>query len=301
MNNPYRYHAFGLHIASDFFVASMPPEEGEHEPDVRIVRADLSGYGISFDQCVIKKSEHRFGFERAGVFRVTGGSLIEADPLPGCTGQHLGVFLMGSCMGAILHQRGFMPLHGSCVTDGVRSILITGDSGAGKSTLAAEFLRRGWKLLTDDVSAVYDVETAPMVRSSYPSQKLWQDALDHYERPDSDVHSLYFSENREKFGVDVRRFFLDGSAPLSMVVRLIPADAACSVSPIEGMAKVDQLVRNTYRSYMIAPKDLQRHFQRCVTLSTKLPMALAVRENGKQCAGELYEHITKYMEEHCHD
>ena len=301
MNEEPGFRAFGLNIDSAFFVASIPASAEQVQPDVRIVAADLSQYQIPNGQCIIKRGEHRFGIEGAGVFRVTGGDLIEADPAPECTEAHLAVFLMGSCMGAILHQRGYMPIHGSCVTDGRRSILITGDSGAGKSTLAAEFLRRGWRLLTDDVSAVYDVETVPMVRSSYPSQKLWQDALERYERPDSDVHSLYFNENREKFGVDVRRYFHEGSAPLTMVVRLIPADAPCSVSPIRGMARTDQLMRNTYRSYMIPPKDLQRHFQRCVTLSGKIRMALAIRENGKQCAASLYERITDYLEEENHD
>ena len=211
------------------------------------------------------------------------------------------MYLMGSCMGAILVQRGFMLLHGSCVTDGRRSVLITGDSGAGKSTLAAEFLKQNWKLLTDDVTCIFDRDGVPMVQSSYPSQKLWQDALDHYDKTDNDIHSLYFSEDREKFGVNVSDSFLDGVRPLSMVVRLIPADHPTGLSSIEGMAKVDQLMRNTYRLFLIEKRHLQRHFQRCVTLAGKLPMALAIRENGKQCAAILYDKITAYMEENCHD
>ena len=64
---------------------------------------------------------------------------------------------------------------------------------------------------------------------------------------------------------------------------------------------MDQLLRNTYRSRMIEEVNRPRHFQRCVTLSTKLPMALVIREEGKQCAEELYERITKYLEEQYHD
>ena len=60
-------------------------------------------------------------------------------------------------------------------------------------------------------------------------------------------------------------------------------------------------MRNTYRMYLIEKRHLQRHFQRCVNLSTRIPMALAVRENGKDCAPVLYDMITKFMEEHCHD
>ena len=67
------------------------------------------------------------------------------------------------------------------------------------------------------------------------------------------------------------------------------------------MTKVDQLMRNTYRSFMIAPHDRPRHFQRCVTLSTKIPMALAIRENGRQCAETLYTMITDYLGGMNHD
>ena len=207
MNEFCLLQAFGLSIASEFRITGIPEASDTSDTDVQIRRADLASYAIPDNCYQIKQGDIRFSYNNTGQFRVTNGTLIEVDPDPACTESHLGVYLMGSCMGAILHQRGFMPLHGSCVTDGSRSILITGDSGAGKSTLAAEFLSRGWKLLTDDVSAVFDVDTMPKVQSSYPSQKLWQDALDRYERPESDVHSLYFTDAREKFGVDVSRYY----------------------------------------------------------------------------------------------
>ncbi|MBQ7229309.1 MAG: hypothetical protein IJX04_00205 [Oscillospiraceae bacterium] len=293
------YKAFGLIIESDFVIAQIP-ETDCREADVRIVRSDLSG--LSSEECQFLRENAVYArVAGVAVFRITNGNLIQVDPEPDCSETRLGVFLMGSSMGAILHQRGCIPLHGSCVTDGQRSILLTGDSGAGKSTLAAEFLRRGWKLITDDVSALYDIDGVPTVQSSYPSQKLWQDALDRYERPESDIHSLYFTDSREKFGVDVSRFFFDGRAPLSMVVRLLPHAPMCALKPIEGMTKVDQLMRNTYRANMIEQKNLQRHFQRCVTLSTKIPMAVVTRTDGQDCAAKMYELITDYLEEQNHD
>jgi hypothetical protein len=227
-----------------------------------------------------------------GTFRITEGKLVEVDPRQSCTLSQLGVYIMGSCMGAVLHQRGLMPLHGSCVTDGAHAVLITGESGAGKSTLAAEFLSRGWKLLTDDVCAVSDPEGAALIQPSYPSQKLWQDSLDHYGRPESDIHSLYFSEEREKFGVDVRRYFHSGTAPLSMIVQLIPTEDPCSISQINAFTAIEQIMRNTYRLFMIPREYQQRHFQRCATLAGKIPMMLLTRQNGVQCADKLYTLIS---------
>ncbi len=297
--NTYLYKAFGLRIKSEFPIDQLP-QLPDGDADVCIVRADLKGLTQIQRTTPTSNSVFFKGMEQ-GLNYVTDGKLIQVDPFERYSPSKMGLYLMGSGMGAIMIQRGFMLLHGSCVTDGRHAILITGDSGAGTSTTAAEFLRHGWKLLTDDVTAVFDVDGMPTVQSSYPSQKLWQDALDRYEVADDDVHSLYFSEEREKFGVSVADSFYEGVCPLSMVVRLLPAEQECSIHEITGISKVDQLLRNTYRSNFIAPEDRQRHFQRCVTLSTKVPMAMAVRENGKQCAGIMYELITNFMEEHCHD
>ena len=295
------YKAFGFRISSEFPISQLTADSAAEAADITIRRADLSHFRLAHERMRFLEDGIALCYSDAGTFCVRNGDLILVDPEQSCTESVLGIFLMGSCMGAILHQRGAMPLHGSCVTDGKRSVLLTGDSGAGKSTLAAEFLRRGWKLITDDVSALYDIEGVPMVQSSYPSQKLWQDALDRYERPEEDVHSLYVSDEREKFGVDVSRFFYDGQAPLSMVVRLVPHAASCRLLPLEGMTKVDQLMRNTYRATMIEKRNAQRHFQRCVTLSTKIPMAVVTRADGEDCAGRMYDLITEFLEEKQHD
>ena len=293
------YKAFGLRIESEFPIAQLPQAE-PGEADVRILRADLSGLTHAQRKYPTINSVFFRGHDQGCNF-VTDGRMIRVDPFLNYSESKMGLYLMGSGMGAIMIQRGFMLLHGSCVTDGRHAILITGDSGAGKSTTAAEFLRRGWKLLTDDVTAVFDVDGTPTVQPSYPSQKLWKDALDRYEVSDEDVHSLYSAEEREKFGISVADSFYEGVCPLSMVVRLLPAEQECTIHEITGITTVDQLLRNTYRSNFIAPENRQRHFQRCVTLSGKIPMAVAIRENGKQCAGIMYELITNFMEEQSHD
>ena len=295
MKTPIFYKAFGLVIASDFPIVQLPKIE-PREPDVRIVRADLSQL-TEAQRCFSGEHGCYFrGIDRCA-HRVTGGNLIEVDPQENFDLSALSVYLMGTCMGAILYQRGLMMLHGSCITDGTHAVLLTGDSGAGKSTLAAEFLRRGWRLITDDVSAVYDPEGTPMVQSSYPSQKLWQDALERYERRESDIHSLYTTADREKYGVDASAFFFDGRVPLTLVVRLLPDEPDCRIEPITGMTMVDQLMRNTYRFSLIREQDLPRHFQRCVTLSTKISMALVTRTDGADHAHQMYELITGFLDQ----
>lgn len=297
MNNLHQYKAFGLTINSEFKIPQLPQIESDGTHDVVILKNDLSGLDIKNEHYRVNANEILFSLSDVGKFHIKNGKCLRCDPADKCSNSHFSVYIMGSGMGAILHQRGYMPLHGSCVTDRNNSILIVGDSGAGKSTLAAEFLSHGWKLLTDDVAALSDIETTPMVQASYPSQKLWQDSMKQYEKTDEDIHSLYTSENREKFGVNVSEYFYDGCCPLRLIVRLMPTNEVCSITPIEGMAKLDQLMRNTYRSYMIAPENRERHFRRCAALAGKIPMVLVTRQNGVQCADKLYEMITNYLGE----
>ena len=62
------------------------------------------------------------------------------------------------------------------------------------------------------------------------------------------------------------------------------------------MTKVDQLLKNTYRRELIEPARLQSHFQHCVTLSGKFPMAFVTRTDGENCAPKMYELITEYLD-----
>lgn len=297
MNNLYQYKAFGLTINSEFMIPQLPRIQFDGTHDIVILKKDLSELDIKNEHYWVNANEILFSLSDVGKFHITNGNCLRCDPVGKCSNSHLSVYIMGSGMGAVLHQRGHMLLHGSCVTDGISSILFVGDSGAGKSTLAAEFLSYGWKLLTDDVAAIVDIETTPMVQASYPSQKLWQDSIERYKKTDEDIHSLYTRENRAKFGVNVSEYFYDGCCPLRLIVRLLPTDEVCSITPIDGMAKLDQLMRNTYRSYMIAPQNRERHFRRCADLAGRIPMVLVTRQNGVQCANKLYEMITNYLGE----
>lgn len=292
----YRYRAFGLTLLSHFNIVQLPFTKSE-AVDVTITEGDLSALTMEDGHVYTKDDSAYFLVPNVAKFRISDGNTIEVDRFPECSDEQLSVYLMGSCMGSVLHQRGYMPLHGSCVTDGVHSVLLTGDSGAGKSTLAAEFLSHDWKLLTDDVTAVTNVDEVPTVQPSYPSQKLWQDSLLRYTHKDTDIHSLYFENDREKFGVRVEEHFTDRLSPLSLVVRLIPTDTPCTVQEICGMTEADQLLRNTYRLCLISRSYRERHFRRCIALAKKVPMLIVTRQRGIQCAESLYEMITQYLGE----
>ena len=46
---------------------------------------------------------------------------------------------------------------------------------------------------------------------------------------------------------------------------------------------------------LIEAHNLQRHFQRCVTLSAKIRMAAVTRVDGEDCAGRMFELIKEHL------
>lgn len=298
MEKPTIYRAFGLLIESPFPIAQAVPVETAAKADVTIACRDLSCHPCMPEEGICVREEGAcLSIPEVARFYITGGDRIDVDPVPGYDPALLDVYIMGSCMGTILHQRGLFLLHGSCVTDGERAILIIGDSGAGKSTLAAEFIAQGWWLMTDDVAAMEGIGQTPMVRASYPAQRLWADAVACYGGNGADIRSLYTEGEREKFGLNASKHFQDGKCPVHLILRLLPGELPKQIRPIEGMAKVDQLMRNTYRPYMVSPSARQTHFRRCVTLASQVPMALLLRDLNGQYAKESYEMIINYLGE----
>ena len=276
------YELFGLHAASEFSLPLL--REGTMcFSEVSIVSGNVDTY------CRLQCTQEAISFSVPNLarFRVTGGDTISVQLEEGASMHLLSLYLLGSCMGAILYQRGGMLLHGSCVAKDGRALLLTGDSGVGKSTLAREFLQNGWQLVTDDVASIVLRGGVYHVQSSYPSQKLWQDAMERYTL---EGESLFQENRKDKFHVDAQSFFKEGLTPLQMVVRLAVGEQT-RVQSVEGIAQVHQLMENTYRPYMILPQLREQHFQRCVALADEVPMLLGVRTNEPNGSQLLREKI----------
>ena len=75
-------------------------------------------------------------------FCIQEGKRIIVSPIEGSDEDEIRLYILGTCMGAILMQRKILPLHGSAVAIDGKAYAIVGDSGAGKSTLASAFLTK---------------------------------------------------------------------------------------------------------------------------------------------------------------
>src|SRR5581483_11578484 len=146
----YKFRVFGLVISSCIFCPELLPGTGDVDATV--------AYG-SVPEPVEKPRNPEMWHDGkpgqlichvAGVARVLvrNGNEIIIDRAPNSTDEDIRLFLLGSALGAMLHQRGVVVLHGSIIKITNDScILFVGHSGMGKSTLAAVLNRRGYPWL----------------------------------------------------------------------------------------------------------------------------------------------------------
>ena len=154
------FRAFQLTILSDIYFPELP-ESGAASAEsarVSIQFGEVSPAGLAspkvkslFHQAT--ETEWWLQVPRVARFLVANGTHIIVDRSPGGDDATLRLFLLTSCLSALLTQRGLFLLHGSAVQVKDYAVGFLGLSGAGKSTLSGAFLKRGYSLLTDGICA----------------------------------------------------------------------------------------------------------------------------------------------------
>ncbi|MCP4691430.1 MAG: hypothetical protein GY859_25525 [Desulfobacterales bacterium] len=177
------YHVFDLEIHSQF---ETPPFEGapgdpSREPDVVIRRGALPEklegarkFGVCYQ---LGRDALRLNVPGVAGYLARNGREIIVDPGPDAPPAAVNAFLLDAPLTGILHQRGALPLYGAAVQVGGGCALLCGVSGVGKSTAAGELIKRGRKLLTDDLAAVAEQNGKLVVRPGYPSRRLPVDVI----------------------------------------------------------------------------------------------------------------------------
>lgn len=268
-------------MASDLLLNELAPA-GEGAPDVRITAGPTGAVdgaqGVTVDGVDLVLTIT--GIAR---FTVRGGSEIRVEADPSASARNVRLYLLGSVFGALLHQRGLLPLHANAIVIDGRAFAFTGASGAGKSTLAAWFVDRGYRILSDDVCVVgfdaggFDGRGAAVAQPGLPRLRLWRDALDRGGRDAADYHRSF--DELDKYDVPTAADL--SPMPLAAVYRLGRGDGG-DIARLTGMAAVEALVANTYRGAIVAQIEggTRRHLAACVALARAVPVFAAERAWG---------------------
>ena len=232
--------------------------------------ADVRESGVVYQ---VGPREFRLALDGVATYWVRDGHTIVIDQHAGAYEDEVRVFLLGSVFGALLHQRGVLPLHASAIQVDGRCVAVLGPSGLGKSTLAAAFSTAGYPVVADDVLAVHaDGNGAPVCSPGYPELKLWADAA---RRLGIDTTELRpFQGLRRKFALPVAGVGDRKPLRLTRIYALSYSDDdSLSLEPLEGGRKLAALIENTYRFQYLHGMDRRPdHFRLCARLGESVTL-----------------------------
>ncbi|PYZ94645.1 aldolase [Salipaludibacillus keqinensis] len=287
------YKAFGLNLSSVYSLPELVQCNTENiNIDVKIHKSELDEVwqeqALSTQMAVIKEHSIMVMIPNVAIFLIENGKDIRVSPFTGAKEDQIRLYLLGTCMGAILMQRKILPLHGSAIVIEGKVYVLVGESGAGKSTLASAFLQKGFKLVSDDViPVIFSEDGIPLVIPAYPQQKLWQESLDSFGIDSSDLKPIIDRET--KYAVPVKSMFSNEILPLAGVFELTTTkENEIQITIVEGLQRFPTLYQHTYRQFFLEQAGLMKwHFQTSVKLLNKLKVYQLKRPVNRFTANEL--------------
>lgn len=277
----YFYHAFQLNIQSAINLPELLTctHHSKFEPDVSIQFKPVSKTGLS--EAVTKgafyqSNSHELWLDVPNVARylISQGNCITIDPYEHADEDSIRVFLLGSCMGALLMQRDLFLLHANAIKIGDVCVSFSGNSGAGKSTLSGAFMSRGYSILADDVCAInQEGDVSP----SFPQIKLWADSSHKLEIKTDVLRRI--RPNIEKFAVPLEQQFFATNLPLKVVYILSSHNQdTFEFKAFEGMKKILPLKNNTYRyQYLKGLDKTKKHLKHTGSIASKIDVVRITR------------------------
>lgn len=295
---PFAYRVFGLRLRSDIALPELIAAELDFgEPDVSIRSAKLPPMeGERFDGFAAIPAGAIINVPNAARYLIRGGSEIIVDADPDGSERHLRLYLLGSALGALLHQRNLLPLHANSIEIAGRAVAFMGHSGAGKSTMAAWFYDQGFEILADDVCVVTIGEGATMAQPGIPRLRMWRDALEASGRS-AEAYELSF-DDAEKYNVPTRTPVSPAAIQLGAVYLLKKLEADASkplIEPLRGIDALEALVANTYRgAYVRLFGGTKAHLASCMALAKSVPVFAVHRRWGKEHLEEQFRQIEEH-------
>jgi hypothetical protein len=270
-----QYLAYGLCIQAEMECPELASASSETEnPDVAICLLPPAANALESMQngnYDVQQGVFRLAVPGVALYRVEEGRRIFITPLPDVPTEKLRLFLLGSAMGALLYQRGLFPLHGSAVETRWGAMIFVGVQGAGKSTLAAQFYRKGYRLLSDDVCAVADMPEGLQILPALAHFRLCADAYERLGTPPGVRFEV------DKYVVPMGEGYCPHPAPLRAIHILLDHDSSTPVFEVlRGFDRVQRILENLYRPHYLKGQGTQRDLMRMAGLIAQKTTIVAV-------------------------
>lgn len=262
----YNYTVYGLSVASEVECRELIPGNGN--PDVFVRYGTLVDIPASEERPlrihVISEKQMFLNIKNTARYLVSGGREIIIDKYPKADDNAVRYILLGSVFGAVLHQRGFLPLHGNGILHRGECIAFSGRSRIGKSTLAAAFRKRGYMLLADDVCSIKTYhDRKATIFPGCPHIRIRRSAADKLGEDLEKLERLNTED--EKYVIPVRENHCSKPAPLNRIYILgIHNEYCIKFVELDNIERIKSLQNNIYRKGILKQMcEMPRSFRLC--------------------------------------
>ncbi|HUE76779.1 MAG TPA: hypothetical protein VMM83_02470 [Longimicrobiales bacterium] len=276
---------YGLRVRSALPLPDWPVAS-PGEPEVEILRTapSLPTFEGATYNARTTFSDGAVVIEVRGVatYSAEGGSRIRVAPEAGAKPEDVQLYLTGAMFGVILHQRGILPLHASCVGLDGRGVAFAAASGSGKSTLVAALLGRGATFVSDDICALTPVRDGEVrVWPGAPRMKLDESGLAAMQGARSGTLEPA-GGNRGKYHVPVEEAPVSAAPmPLRHMYLLEWGEGEPRLERLQGLEAISALVDQTYMlSHATAIGFSERVFRGAAQVSRRLTVSRLTRPRG---------------------
>lgn len=282
----YYYFAFGLVFSSELELTEFLPGEGT--PDVNIILDEVPS---SIENPIEAYTDYQLSetefllFKSVADYHVKDGNTITIQ-VHEYDINRIKSYLMAIVMGALLIQRGLIPIHGSSIVINGKAVVFTGRSGAGKSTLCAALRKRSYEYMSDDITAIsINNDGVPIVHPAYPQQRLSKHAA---KMLGYDITNLELRMPEKKYFIETDVKYKKDSVPLFAIFEICKENIRyVEKVKASGTDKLMRIVRNMYYSVIrkrmgIAPE----FFIKLTCLANSVHYYYLLRPHGKRSTEE---------------
>lgn len=295
------YIVYGLNIKSEIEIEEFDKlEEIIEENIVNITYGKISkqikdeiykGSRIQF-----LKNKIWFHIDKVATYCISNGNKIEVEVYENADMQLMKIYVMCSCLGFIMLQREMVAIHGGVIEMNNNAIIFTGDRGAGKSTLTTALREKGYRFISDDVSAI-KFDCAPYVMPGFPYQKLCKSAMDKFQY-NKEKYTSFISDKEVKYIVPAKEEFLNEERELVAIVKLTVGDVEeVTIQELRGSEKLNGIIDNIYRGeYIKSLGGIQpKYFKKCLEIAKNISFYVITRPKDKFTVHEQIELIEREL------
>jgi hypothetical protein len=236
-------------------------------------------YNPLFACSIMQIKENDFYFNVAGVasYRAKNGNEVQIYPHKKADLASIKLFLNGSVLGAILHQRATLPFHGSCFELDRKGILLCGDSGAGKSSVTAAFCQDGAIFINDDITPVEITESATTIIPIKTRIKLWDDSIKKLEIENTEFEKI--RPSLDKFYLPVKKNYQKQQRLHQIFILGIHDNDNFDAIELKGMEKFNVLREQIYRQVYLKgmPATEKTYFKQLFLLAKTVKVTRILR------------------------